>query len=119
MATKAVREDFLLPASPQDSFSAVAAIRLPPEPKRTSGSHGRGSIFSNGSLSMLARRRIASGVRLSNFAIASTLFALRISSCNLFSSSGVHGGVGVAVISTSPSVLNNSLRDFPARKIVG
>src|ERR1700692_2325065 len=48
---------------------------------------------------MLARRRIASGVRLSNFVIASTLFALRISSRNLFSSSGVHGGVGVAIIS--------------------
>jgi hypothetical protein len=52
---------------------------------------------------MLARRRTASGVRLSNFAIASTLFALRISSRNLFSSSGVHGAVGIAIISPSPS----------------
>jgi hypothetical protein len=62
---------------------------------------------------MLARRRIASGVRLSNFAIASTLFALRISSRNLFSSSGVHGAVGIAIISPSPSAhLKLSRPDF-------
>jgi hypothetical protein len=61
-----------------------------------------GSTFRNGSLSLLARRRTASGIRLSNLAIASTLLAPRIRSRSLFSSSGVHGGVGVAFISPSP-----------------
>jgi hypothetical protein len=44
---------------------------------------------------MLARRRTASGVRLSNFAIASTLLRQETVLATLFSTSGVHGGGGV------------------------